>query len=557
MNGIPAMLQLVWQVAGGGIRAQKRRLILSLLLRIAASISLLGPYYIQEIIDRALPARDLHLFWKYGLLLLLVHAISYIFWAIQVYLSYAASETIFLELRSRLIQTLLNKPKAFFNRHPAGDLVVRLVHDVDYVAGFFYQNLLRSLAYLVFCLVLIGFMILWNWKLGLLSLITLPMLYLYTAHTNLPMARRAEVSKMELSRQNEILLDLIHGHGEIRYLQQQKHAYARFQEAASRYAQANIYSNTFGEWVWGGVDALGLLMVLFPFLIGSYLVCLGDATMTTGLLVAFYAYLANLAGKAQFLFGGIALFAQAVPSLRRIQEVLDFQEEDTTPVACLDDVPNHTTIEFEHVTFKYPSGLNIFRDLNLRIEPGEKIAVMGPSGSGKSTLAGLLLRFLQTTGGAIRLGDRRVEDYSLAFYYSYFGYVSQKTTLFNLSVRENIAMGWTAVPLERIREVCETVRLRETVENLPQGYETLLGEKGAQLSGGQMQRIALARALVRDPAILVLDEFTSALDRHVEREILNDIFTALSGQTIICITHSPIVAGRFQRILYLPCDEGP
>jgi len=133
-----------------------------------------------------------------------VHAISYIFWAIQVYLSYAASETIFLQLRSRLIQTLLNKPKAFFNRHPAGDLVARLVHDVDYVAGFFYQNLLRSLAYLVFCLVLIGFMILWNWKLGLLSLITLPLLYLYTAHTNLPMARRAEVSKMELSHQNEI-----------------------------------------------------------------------------------------------------------------------------------------------------------------------------------------------------------------------------------------------------------------------------------------------------------------------------------------------------------------
>jgi len=102
---------------------------------------------------------------------------------------------------------------------------------------------------------------------------------------------------------------------------------------------------------------------------------------------------------------------------------------------------------------------------------------MGPSGSGKSTLAGLLLRFLQTTGGAIRLGDRCVEEYSLAFYYSYFGYVSQKTTLFNLSVRENIAMGWTAVPLERIQEVCGTVRLRETVENLPQGYETLLAKR--------------------------------------------------------------------------------
>jgi ABC-type multidrug transport system fused ATPase/permease subunit len=143
--GIPAMLRLVWQIVGVGIRAQKQRLTLSLLFRIAASISLLGPYYIWEIIDRALPAKDLSLFWKYCLLLVLVHALSYIFWAIQVYLSYAASETVFLELRSRLVQTLLNKPKAFFTRHPAGDLVARLVHDVDYAAGFFYQNLLRSL----------------------------------------------------------------------------------------------------------------------------------------------------------------------------------------------------------------------------------------------------------------------------------------------------------------------------------------------------------------------------------------------------------------------------
>lgn len=551
-GGIPTMLRLVWRILGAEIITQKRRFLLSLVCRIAASISLLGPFYIREIIDRALPAKDLLLFWKFCFLLLAVHLLAYVFWAIQVYLSYVASETIFLDLRSRLVRTLLLKPKTFFHRHPPGDLVARLAQDVDYASNFFYQNLLRSAAYLIFCLVLAGFMVAWNWRLGLLSLTTLPLLYLYTTYTNRPMTQRAAQSKIELSRQNEVLLDLIHGHGEIRYLQQQKRAFQRFQDAATRYAQANIHANTFGEWMWGGVDALGLLMVLFPFLIGSYFVCRGDTTMSTGLLVAFYAYLANLAGKAQFLFGGIALFAQAVPSLRRIEEVLDYQEESGPPMASLDDVPDHATIEFSHVAFSFPSGLEVFRDFNLKIEPGEKVAIMGPSGSGKSTLAGLLLRFLQPTGGALYFGGRDASDYSLAFYYTYFGYVSQKTTLFNVSIKENIAMGWTAVPLDRIYEACARVRLHETIEKLPQGYDTILGEKGIQLSGGQMQRIALARALVRDPAILVLDEFTSALDRTVEREILDDIFATFRAQTVICITHSPSVAARFQRTVYLP-----
>ncbi len=112
-------------------------------------------------------------------------------------------------------------------------------------------------------------------------------------------------------------------------------------------------------------------------------------------------------------------------------------------------------------------------------------------------------------------------------------------------------MGWTAVPLERIQEACERVRLHEFVEKLPQGYDTVYGSQGLQLSGGQMQRVALARALVRDPAILVLDEFTSALDRAMDREILDDLFATFRDQTVICITHSPVVAARFQRTVYL------
>jgi ATP-binding cassette subfamily B protein len=193
----------------------------------------------------------------------------------------------------------------------------------------------------------------------------------------------------------------------------------------------------------------------------------------------------------------------------------------------------------------------VLEGFSLRIEPGEKVAITGPSGAGKSTLVRLLLRFLLPSSGELLFGDRPVQDYDLGFYCTFFGYVSQSTHLFGLPIGENIAMGWYGVPEERIREVAGLVRLDPVIRRLPEGYDTVIGSGGTRLSGGQEQRLALARALVREPEVLVLDEFTSGLDREVEDAILDDLFRVFADQSILCITHSESVAARFDRVVRL------
>ncbi|OGV70678.1 MAG: hypothetical protein A3K19_33240 [Lentisphaerae bacterium RIFOXYB12_FULL_65_16] len=551
-EGIVPMLRRVVRLLADGLLDQKGRLIASSVCRLLASVSLLGPWFIQRIIDEALPQKSLPLFWQFALGLLAVHLVSYVFWAVQVYTSYAASETIFLQLRLRLVEAIMNKPRRFFSQYPPGDLLTRLVGDMDRAAMFFYDTLLRSIAYAIFVLATAVFMLVWNWRLALIALAALPLSYFYCSRINAPLGRRVGVARGKQSGQNEVLLDLLQGQGEIRFFQQQKSVVARFREAASAYTGASIRASTCGEWMWGGVDAIGLLMVLLPFLAGGYLICRGESTISIGMLVAYYSYLANLAGKAQFLFGGLAQFAQTAPSFQRLQEILEAHNEPEPAHVTLDQAPDDATLEFRKVGFQYPSGPGLLRDLDLIVRPGEKLAVMGASGSGKSTLVSLLLRFQTPTRGHIFLGGKDIEDYSPRFYYSFFGYVSQRINLFNFSVRENIALGWHQVPFDRIQDAARQVQLHEVIEALPHGYDTVLGRDGLALSGGQLQRLALARALVREPEILVLDEFTSALDRALEREILDELLSRFERQTIVCITHSPVVAARFSRVLNLP-----
>lgn len=551
-TGIIPMLRGVFRLLAEGLRDQKGRLLVSSLCRLLAAVSLLGPWFIQRIIDEALPQRNLTLFWHFAVGLLAVHLLSYAFWAVQVYTSYAASETIFLNLRLRLVAAIMGKPRRFFCEYPPGDLLTRLVGDTDRAAQFFYDTVLRSAAYLTFVLATAVFMLVWNWRLALIALAALPVSYFYCSRISAPLGRRVTAARQQQSQQNEVLLDLLQGHGEIRFFQRQKSVLARFRDAATAYTGASLRANTCGEWMWGGVDALGLSMVLLPFLAGGFLICRGESAISVGMLVAYYSYLANLAGKAQFLFGGLAQFAQAAPSFQRLQEVIDAHNEPEPVRVTLDEAPDDVTLTFQGVSFQYPSGPLLLRGLDLVVRPGDKLAVMGASGSGKSTLAGLLLRLQSPTNGRILLGGKPVEDYSLAFYYSFFGYVCQRVNLFGLSIRDNIAVGWPHVPFDRIQEAAHQVRLHEVVEALPQGYDTVLGRAGLTLSGGQLQRLALARALVRDPEILVLDEFTSALDRTMERDILDDLLTRFERQTVICITHSPTVAARFPRVLNLP-----
>lgn len=524
-----------------------RLLIAAIFICVSTFGSLAGPFLIKEIIDVALPARDVRLLIIYSVLLILTNAVALAFWSTHSHFAIRSSETIFLKFREKLVSAVLRKRLDFFSRYGSGDILTRVNSDLDLVSVFLHQTVLRCLAFSVFSVVLLTGLVIWNWRLGLTFLLTLPFLQAYAWRTYEPAAESFRLSKEKVATQSETLLDILAGVPELRFYQQGQAAIRRFRRDAEEYTQQNIRTLKLADYFSNGLDFLGVIVRLLPFIIGGLLICLGSADITIGMLVAYFVIFFRLALQIFAIFQGIMSSAQALPSLQRLKEFLDFPEDDEPEQFGIDEVPDATDIEFRDVSFAYPGGHTVFSGLNLRIGQGEKVAIMGRSGSGKSTLAQLITRFLVPGTGHVLFGGRDVRSYPLPFYLSFFAYVRQETHLFRVSFKDNIAMGWYGVPMDRVREAASLVRMNEVIERLPGQYETVYAEKGTNLSGGQKQRIALARALIRDPHILVLDEFTSGLDPDVEKEILDDLFVLFEKQTIICITHKQSVADRFDR----------
>jgi ABC-type multidrug transport system fused ATPase/permease subunit len=295
--------------------------------------------------------------------------------------------------------------------------------------------------------------------------------------------------------------------------------------------------------------AAGQVLVLG---VGGYLVMTGRLTVGTllasvGLLAAVFAPIAALANVGQTI-------QRASGGLDRLMEVLDEpltirESAAATPLPRLE-----RGIRFEGVTFGYQADRPVLRDLNLTIPAGTHVAIVGPSGSGKTTLANLLLRFWDPQRGRVVLDGRDVRDATLSSLRGQLGLVFQDTFIFDASVRDNIALSRPDATDAEVRAAAVAARLDAYVDGLPDGFDTLLGERGVRMSGGQRQRLALARAVLRDPQVLVLDEATSALDMRTEREVLDALAEFGPGRTRISITHRLALAATADQIVVL--DHG-
>ncbi|MHB8109472.1 MAG: ABC transporter ATP-binding protein [Syntrophorhabdaceae bacterium] len=551
-QGIVSVIRKLWEILGDPIRAQKVPLVIaSVFVALSTSGSFLGPFFIKMMIDTAIPQRDTTLLVHLSIALIGSFIVAYLCWIAHVYFSIKASEKIFLQFRQILFEGLLHKERQFFEKFQSGDIVTRITSDLELISVFFNQTVLRSIAVALFASLLVIGLVVWNWKLGGIFVACLPVLYIYARWNYRSIAEKYRLSREKLTIQNDIVVDAISGIKEIRFFQQAANMARRFFAASDDYAKANIGNLTISNLTSQGLELLGLIVRVLPFIIGGLIICRGNTDITTGMLIAYFMIFFRLSVQVFLIFQSMVAAAQVLPSINRIEELLVFPEINKKEEMGLDDVPPATNIEFDDISFAYQQEKNILNGFSLSVGPGEKVAIMGPSGSGKSTLAQLLLRFLALKQGSITFGGKNIASYPLPFYLGYFAYVRQETHLFHQTIQENIAMGWYGVPLEDIRRVASLVRMDEVIERLPDGYDTVFGRDGINFSGGQKQRIALARAIVRDPEILVLDEFTSGLDRQVEQEILDDLFRIFRSQTIICITHKRSVADRFDRIIHL------
>jgi ATP-binding cassette subfamily B protein len=545
-------LQLMWSVLHDGMRHHKAQLLIAYAIHMVGWVAILSePYFISLILDQALPAKSLPLFWRYAsgfFLCLAVHLVCA--FGRPIYL-WPATEGIFLELRSRLVSTVLNKPAQFHSRSETGDLLTRISNDTETLALYLSERIFWMAAGMLMITGCVVFLLIWNHYLGLFALLALPCYAALPAVTRGPLARAALHARRKLSEQNAVLLDLLAGVHDIRFYQQAKPGAGRFRSAAEEFTRANVRAARINDWAVGSNDVFCELVSFTPFLVGGLLICLQNGGLTVGTLVAYNIYFVNIMIALTQLLAGITCLSRAEPLLRRVREILEEPEERRPETRDIDLVPEHPGIEFRDVSYHPPGRNEVLSGFNLVIEPGEKIALMGPSGSGKSTLLNLLARQIDPTKGEILFGDRNIEQYSLALYLQHFAYMTQRPHLFRVSLRDNIAMGWYHIPQDVIVEASRNVHLHDIIKALPDGYDTIIDDHGDGLSGGQKQQLLLARALVHEAAVLLLDEFTSALDHTVEEKILDTLFEVFPTATIICATHSDEVARRFSRVVHL------
>jgi ATP-binding cassette subfamily B protein len=300
------------------------------------------------------------------------------------------------------------------------------------------------------------------------------------------------------------------------------------------------------------LDAIPGLTQLAALALGGWLVMNGQVSV--GVFLAFASYILQLVAPVRFLSGLMATSQQARAGAQRIVELLSVQssvQEPPEPVVLTEPVG---LVEFDHVDFAYPGGEPVLHDICLRIEPGEQVAIVGASGSGKSTLAHLISRFRDPTAGVVRLDDRDVRAYSLTSLRAEVGIVFEEGFLFSTTIRDNIAFGRPDATDDEVEHAAVAAHAHGFVAGLPEGYDTLVGERGFTLSGGQRQRLALARAALTNPTVLILDDATSAIDARTEQAIHRSLEEVLARRTTVLIAHRHSTLMLADRVIVL--DHG-
>jgi ATP-binding cassette, subfamily B, bacterial len=546
-----SLLKLFYRVFRDGLKKNRLNLVWVLLLTICASFwGIIAPYLLQRFIDDVVASRELGLMFRYFLSFAGSMALFGIFWAVQISVATRLSCSLFYELRLELMRTVLQKPIGFLQTFKTSDILSRILNDLEFVENFFYNNIVSGATFLVFCFLLTLFIVCWQWELGGILCLSLLAYFIFLSLLYKPVYRYAQKAREDLSAQNEVIRDLISGFREIKIFQQVRDAVARLARKALLYRGTNRVFLRYSDWVFIISEAMGFFVSALPLFIGGYLIVRHDSTMTIGTLIAYYALSSVLLSNFRFSLEGLNKIYQCSAPLQRIAELLD-QPEERAEIATLDEFPVDATIEFRDVSFRYGEGRAILSDFNLVIHENDKIAIVGKSGAGKSTLLNLLVGFSRPCKGRVLFGGKEISHYPRSVYFNHYSYITQRTHIFQVSIRDNIAMGWYEVPDDEIRRVGTLVKLDKLIAGLPEGYDAVIGKERIELSGGEQQRVAFARSLLRDPKVLLLDEFTAALDKNTEQELLDDVFALFQDKTIICVTHSKELAARFDRIIEL------
>lgn len=517
-----------------------------------AAANLYVPWIVRDVIDKVFQNKDSDLLNLISLGIVVIFFARGIFYYGQSYLMNYVGESIVIDVRGIVYRKLMTLSTHFFDTNKLGTIMSYVTNDVAALQGAMVANSIEIITETSVLIGSVGAMVYLDWKLTLFTFCTFPVVLFFMDFFGKKIRKSGHRIQQATADITSILQETLAATRVVKSFVREPYEIARFDQQN----EANFYANMKSAKLMGTLSpviefiaALGVTAIIW---FGGRSVIGGD--ITAGSLVAFLVYAINISNPIKRIARVLGSIQKALAAAERVFYIMDLT--DTIPqkpdAITLPSVEGN--VEFRHVSFAYNKGETILHDVSFSAKPGQAIALVGPSGAGKSTVASLLPRFYDVTEGAIFVDGHDVRDVTLASLREQVGIVPQETNLFNDTVYNNILYGRLDATRDEVIAAAKAANADEFIQQLPKGYDTQLGDRGVNISGGQRQRISIARAILKNPRILILDEATSALDTESERIVQEALDRLMVGRTSFVIAHRLSTIQNAAKIIVL--DKG-
>ncbi|MFP4643833.1 MAG: ABC transporter ATP-binding protein [Spirochaetales bacterium] len=531
----------------------RKELAFALLCMIAATgAGLLVPYLTRIVIDEQIVAGDLNGIYRTGAAIATALVVAYVSQALQMFVLGVLGQKVLFNLRARLFEHLQRLSVAYNDTHIVGVTVSRVVNDVSVINNLLSEGLVTLIGDTILLLGTIGIMLSMEWKLALLTFSILPLMVLVTVWFSKQAKPAFRETREKVGNLVGTLAENIGGMRVIQSYGQEESSHSQFEADNDENRNAHVRAMRLSFTFLPAIDLLSVGATAIVLAAGGYMAL--DGAVSIGIIVAFMSYVSRFFVPIRELSQLFTTLQSASAGGERVLELLDAEPQVSERPDAEELARIEGAIALDRVSFSYVENVEVLQDVSLTAEPGETIAIVGPTGAGKSTITNLVCRFYEASSGRVLLDGKDVRDIRLASLHRNMGYVSQDPILFPVTIAENIALGADSATQTQIEEAARNAEAHGFISRLIDGYDTVVTEGATNLSVGQRQLIAIARAMLVDPRILIMDEATSSVDTVTEALIQRALDRLLHDRTAIVIAHRLTTIRNADRIYVI--DQG-